>query len=184
MVGAALAAALQPEDRIALITFSHQVRLLAPMGPAAAVRARLPELSASGATALRDAVQVGLASQLAERTRSLMLLLTDGLDSGSWLSEEEIEMSARRSNMVIHALHFEADRFLDRLTEITGGRTWNVESERQLQQMFLQALDEMRARYVLTYSQERAHTPGWHEIKVSLRNARGEVTARRGYSVD
>lgn len=41
----------------------------------------------------------------------------------------------------------------------------------------------MRTRYVLTYTLAGEPEKGWHQIKVSLRDARGDVTARPGYFV-
>jgi hypothetical protein len=40
----------------------------------------------------------------------------------------------------------------------------------------------MRARYLLTYTPRGVDTAGWHSVKVSLKNSRGDVTARPGYS--
>ncbi len=44
-------------------------------------------------------------------------------------------------------------------------------------------LEEMRARYLLTYTPTRVPQEGWHELNVSLKGARGDVTARPGYTV-
>jgi hypothetical protein len=65
---------------------------------------------------------------------------------------------------------------------MSGGRSWSATSDRQLQALFTTALDEMRARYLLTYTPRNVKQPGWHELKVKVRNG-GDVTARRGYFV-
>ena len=83
----------------------------------------------------------------------------------------------------MHAVHFRPDPFLDRLAEITGGRTWSAQSDRQLEELFGRVLDEMRARYLLTYTPAGPQQPGWHQIKVSLKGARGDVIAKQGYFV-
>jgi hypothetical protein len=77
----------------------------------------------------------------------------------------------------------ESDPFLDRLVQTAGGRTWSATSDRQLRDLFTRALEEMRARYLLTYSPAGGSRPGWHELKVKLKNGSGDVTARRGYFV-
>jgi hypothetical protein len=41
----------------------------------------------------------------------------------------------------------------------------------------------MRARYLLTYSPNEPPKEGYHTLKVTLKNARGDVTARPGYFV-
>ena len=182
--GEGLVAALRKDDRAALITFSHMVDLRVPMtGDFQSIRTALDTMTGSGATSLRDAVQLALQLQPRDRSRPLMLLFTDGHDTASWLTEDAVVDSARRSGVVIHAVRVESDALLDRLTQISGGRTWSATSDRQLQELFTRALDEMRARYLLTYAPRGVRQPGWHELKVKLKNGGGDVTARRGYFV-
>jgi VWFA-related protein len=182
--GNALADALEPADQLALITFSHQATLRVPMGsPVSTFRTALARAAPSGATSVRDAVHLALLAPPEEHTRSLCLVLSDGRDTTSWLPEEHVIETARRSNIVIEAIRFEEGTFLDRLADATGGRAWSGRSERDLIELFTRALKEMRSRYVITYSPAERPAVGWHRIKVSLRNARGNVTARPSYLV-
>lgn len=180
----AMVQALRPEDQIALITFSHGVTSAVPMGHGrSAIIDALTTLSGEGATALRDATYLGLATASDDHSRALLLLFSDGLDTTSFLTEDTVLESAKRSNAVVHVVHFRPDAFLGRLTQITGGRNWSAESDRQLEELFGRVLDEMRARYLLTYTPSGTQTPGWHQIKVSLKDARGDVIAKQGYFV-
>jgi len=77
----------------------------------------------------------------------------------------------------------ESDRFLKRLAESSGGRTWSATSDRQLRELFTKALEEMRARYLLTYTPSGVARPGWHDVRVRLKNGRADITARPGYFV-
>jgi len=147
------------------------------------VRDALRAMTGLGATALRDAVELALALQPHDRTRPLILIFTDGYDTTSWLTEDAVIDSARRVGVVIHAVRVESDRFLERLAESSGGRTWSATSDRQLRELFTRALDEMRARYLLTYTPKGPTRAGWHELKVRLRNGRADITARPGYFV-
>ena len=175
--------ALRPDDRAALVTFSHQIELVVPMTTdRQAIRSALGHMEASGSTALRDAVQLAIALDPRDRARSLLLVFTDGHDTVSWLTEAAVLDTVRRSGVVIHAVRVESDGFLDRLTQAAGGRAWSATSDRQLRGLFTRALDEMRARYLLTYAPRGVDTAGWHSVKVSLKNSRGDVTARPGYS--
>ena len=178
-----LTSALRPDDRAALITFSHAVDLRVPMtGDTASIRAALSHITGDGATSLRDAVHLALQLQPHDQTRPLMLVFTDGHDTASWLTEDGAIDSARRTGVVIHVVRVESDSFLDKLTQMSGGRSWSATSDRQLQELFTKALEEMRARYLLTYSPKNARRPGWHELKVKVKSG-GDVTARRGYFV-
>jgi VWFA-related protein len=181
--GTGLTAALRSGDRAALITFSHAVDLRVPMtGNMAAIRAALSRITGSGATSLRDAVHLALLLQPHDQTRPLMLVFTDGHDTSSWLSEDATIDSARRTGVVVHVVRVESDPFLDKLTQMSGGRSWSATSDRQLQELFTKALEEMRARYLLTYTPKNVRNPGWHELKVKVKSG-GDVTARRGYFV-
>jgi uncharacterized protein YegL len=179
-----LVQALRPEDQAALITFSHLVTAAVPMGhDRPALNEELTKLSGNGATALRDAAYLGLSTASADNSRALMLLFSDGFDTASFLTGEAVVDAAKRSNAIVHAVQFRPDPFLDRLAEITGGQTWSAQSDRQLEELFGRVLDEMRARYLLTYTPAGPQKPGWHQIKVSLKGARGDVIAKQGYFV-
>ena len=182
--GDGLVTALRSGDRAALITFSHQIELAVPMtSETTEIRKALAGLEAHGSTALRDAVHLAIELYPRDRARSLLLVFTDGHDTVSWLTEDAVLDSARRSGAVIHALRLESDPFLDRLVQAAGGRTWSATSDRQLRELFTKALDEMRARYLLTYTPRGVDTAGWHAVKVSLKNGRADITARPGYFV-
>jgi hypothetical protein len=72
---------------------------------------------------------------------------------------------------------------LQALTLEAGGRVWSATSPSDLKALFTQALAEMRARYLLTYTPKGVPQDGWHALKVALKNAHGDVTARPGYFV-
>jgi hypothetical protein len=84
---------------------------------------------------------------------------------------------------VVHSITVQRRPFLDRLGDITGGRVWLASSNEQLQDLFSRALQDMRSRYLLTYSPPGRNTPGWHAITVTLRTQRATIVARPGYLV-
>ncbi len=182
--GGALLAALRPEDRASLITFSHKVDLRVPMtADLFSIQRALTAMSGLGATSLRDAVHLALELSPRDQTRPLLLLFTDGHDTASWLTEDAVLDSARRTGVVTHVVRVESDPFLDQLIEAAGGRIWSATSDRQLRELFTRALEEMRARYLLSYAPRNVKSPGWHELKVKLKNGRADITARPGYFV-
>jgi len=182
--GTGIVDALTADDRASLITFSHNVEIAVGMtADKEALRRALAAIRPGGSTALRDALQFALALRTHDRTRPLVLIFTDGDDTTSWLTEEAILDTARRCGVVIHAIRGQSNRFLDRLTEMAGGRTWSATSDRQLRELFTSALDEMRARYLVTYAPRGMARPGWHELKVRLKSGRADIIARPGYFV-
>ena len=182
--GEGLVEALRPDDKVSLVTFSHSADVRVAMtDDKAAVRGALTAIQPGGSTALRDALQLALTLRTHDRSRPLLLIFTDGIDTTSWLTEDAVLDTARRAGIVVHAVRVESNTFLERLVDASGGRTWSATSDRQLRELFTRALEEMRARYLLTYTPRGVRGAGWHELKVRLKNGRADITARPGYFV-
>ena len=208
--GEALVEQLRAADRVALVSFSTRVRLLAPLTPSRhQIRAAFGTLGAAGSTSLRDAVFSGLALRDADPRRTLVLVFSDGADTSSWLTSRRVIAAARRTDAVIYAVAVgreetvtgtrvsqtggrsgivqrtilvnEAGQFLESLTEETGGRVLFATSNTDLRSAFTTTLAEFRDRYVLSYTPTGVAATGWHRLDVRLKGKRGKVTARRGY---
>jgi VWFA-related protein len=185
-----LVRSLRPDDAAALMTFAEPVRLAVPMSTD---RRRLLEalkgLEAAGATSMNDALFLSL--QLRPRdagdSRPVLLVFSDGVDTTSWLSGRQVLEVAKRSSMLIHVVELttsaRTSEFSNDLARAGGGRSWIANSPRDLRELFGRVLNELRARYLLTYYPTAPAQEGWHTVKVSLKRARGDVTAREGYFV-
>lgn len=187
---------LHDEDMVALITFSHRVRLARTLtADRAAIRSAVHAAGASGTTALRDAVYAGLALSGREHARSLVLAFSDGLDNASWLSDAIVQHAAERSDAVVYGVAVAetpamTDRparyargqtdFLQAIATVTGGRLLRADVG-DVASAFGEVLDEFRTRYVITYSPARVAASGWHSIELAVKGRRTVVTARRGY---
>jgi len=192
-----LVKSLRPEDTAALMTFSEPVRLaVKPTRDRAPLIAALTGLHADGSTSVNDAIFFALQMRPpdAGESRPVLLLFSDGRDTSSWLRNEHVIEATKRSGMLVHVVELVADqwmglrggeirpsKFLGELADTGGGRRWFAKSSRDLRELFGKALNELRARYLLTYSPNGVSREGWHDVKVSLKNARGDVTARPGY---
>ncbi len=200
--GDALLDELRAQDRAALLSFASRVRLLAPLTPSRQqIRGALSTLEAKGATSLRDAAFAGLALREDDPGRTLILIFSDGDDTSSWLGMPAVLESAKRTDAVVYAVALaerryvtsslfnrtgevtiqHAGKFLDSLTEESGGRVIFANSNSDLRATFTRALAEFRDRYVLSYSPTGVSNTGWHRLEVKLKNKSGKVTARRGY---
>lgn len=192
-----LVKSLRPEDTAALMTFSEPVRLAVK-----STRDRVPlvsaltGLTADGSTSVNDAMFLALQLRPTEagESRPVLLLFSDGRDTSSWLRSDHVIEATKRSGMVVHVVELVADQwigmrgaelrpstFLGTLADTGGGRRWFAKSSRDLRELFGKALNELRARYLLTYSPKGVSREGWHDVKVTLKDTRGEVTARPGY---
>lgn len=185
---------LRPEDEVSLATFSW--RLLMPAGPSrdpVAIRAALAAATASGPTAMWDALFGGLALAGGSGGRSLVLFFTDGLENSSWLSEEDVAEAVKRSESVIYVVRppdpvvpssaLTAAKFrLHRVVNRSGGSVVDTDTFGQLPQRFTAVLEEFRARYLLSYEPTGVRRDdGWHKVEVKVKGGRGSVKTRPGY---
>jgi len=130
-----------------------------------------------------------------------MVLFSDGRDTASWMAAGDLAGVVRRSGVVRHAVEpvgpearlrarargrlwgINESRSLQRAVQAGGGRFWSAAVPDELKELFAAALDELRARYLLTYTPQGVASSGWHEVKVKLKGVHGDVRARPGYFV-
>lgn len=191
--GHALLDALRPEDRVSLVTFDYGVSGASGVTSAASdVRAALDAVVSQGTkgpggTALADAVYAALLAGEADGGRSMVLVFSDGVETGSWLSSARVLDTARRTGAVVYGVSVRGAggaSFLRELSELTGGDVVEAESTRSLRATFVRALEEFRSRYLLSYSPRGVAKQGWHRLDVRIKGRRATVKARPGYIVD
>lgn len=191
-----LVEALKPDDEAALLAFNEPAQLLVPM-----TRMRAPLLSAidalkaGGATSLYDGLFLALQLRTdSPDARSVALVFSDGRDTVSWLSQAAVKEAVRRSGVVTHVVELmppqsrgryptDVSAFLSELADAGGGRRWSASSSGDLRELFARVLEELRSRYLLTYFPSGVPREGWHDVKVTVTGARGDVIARPGYFV-
>ncbi len=204
----AAAAALRPDDRVGLMTFSDNVQLvLQPEALPATLPAALRRIRAGGGTALYDATFAAFALREQTIGRTLMLVFSDGDDTASWLDPRDVLRTAQHSDVVVYGVKlnrvtgdsrvrenraaarqwftteppFFRSEYLGRLVEDTGGSVFVAEDIGRLRTVFSQVISEFRSRYLLTYAPTGVEQGGWHELDVRVRGRGRKVQARRGY---
>lgn len=200
---------LRPEDEATLFTFGETIQWLSrPSTDKSAIQRALQNVQPGGGTAILDALYAGLILP-PSRSRSLVVLFTDGVDNLSWVDRKQMLVVAERSNAVIHvvslktpssadgiseragfgsattpeASEYEHTWALRQIAETTGGRYWEAESLDRLKAAFAAIAEAMGKRYVLRYTPENVARPGWHKIELKLRGRKGDVHTRSGYWV-
>jgi len=186
---------LRPGDQAALLTFSSHISEGVELTEdLARVDRALDELTPEGGTSLRDAVYASLKVPLAPGSRGVALVFSDGVDTLSWLTPDQIVTSVKAVDLVIYGVELtdaprgaivpsRGEQILMPITEATGGRRWVTDRSARIGPLLLEALADMRARYLLTYYPASPVTPGWHELKVTLKSGRGDILTRPGYLV-
>ena len=96
---------LAPDDRAALLTFSHKLVLRSGWTrDRGAIAGAIESSVADGATALQDTAFAACALRERARGRMLVLVFSDGMDTISWLPALRVLDQARRSDLVFDAV--------------------------------------------------------------------------------
>jgi Ca-activated chloride channel family protein len=198
---------LSPEDQVALIAFSDDVRLLHPMSSdLAAVQRTVDALTASGGTALYDAIWKASDLLGPEDGRKVLILLSDGRDEassgiepGSLHTADEALQRALRQEVMVYAIgvgKFGTDKapdtdpytripfrdILANLGQATGGDVLFLTRPRQLAEAFERVAEALRNQYAIAYTSDDERKDGsWRETRLTVQKKGLAVTARRGY---
>jgi VWFA-related protein len=176
---------LEQDDRAALLTFSHVVRLRQELtGDVSLLQRALADVVPAGQTSLVDGTYGAIALAGSDVGRRLVIVFSDGVDTASFLSPDAVLQSARRADAVAYGVVMRSrlePAFLKALTEVTGGSVIEVESTKDLSATFLRILDEFRQRYLLSFSPRGVSKAGWHRLDVRVKGRRLTVRARSGY---
>lgn len=184
--GLTLLDALQRDDRVALLTFSHAVSLRQELtGDPARIRRALEALEPGGETSLVDGAYAAmkLAQPEGER-RNLVIVFSDGQDTASWLTAARVIELSRHADATVFGVAVRGTRgpeFLRDLAAATGGSVIEIESTGDLPATFTKVLDDFRQRYLIGYSPRGVAGRGVHTLQVRVKGRRAQVEARAGY---
>jgi VWFA-related protein len=177
---------LRPDDRAALVTFDHAVaRRQNLTSDFSRVQQTLLGGLAGGRTSLVDAMYTGLVMAEAGDRRALLIALSDGLDTSSWLEPAVVVDVAKQQAVVAYGVSTAGSAtppVLVAIASATGGDVIDARS-RTIEQAFTDVLNEFRRRYLLTFSPERDPDSGWHTLDVRVKRRGATVKARNGYFV-
>jgi Ca-activated chloride channel family protein len=189
-------------DEAAIFTFDTELLEAAPFTAGLkTLPAAMALVIPFGETSLRDAI-----AQAAERVghregrRRGLVVLTDGRDTSSQLTPDEVTSIARAIDVPVYIVGVvpsidnpssdaatpSADKpwqagSLDALATRTGGFVFKASTPGQRSLAARQIVDELRHQYVIAF--ESSGLPGWHPLVVRTRDKDLAVRARDGYTV-
>jgi len=176
---------LARDDQAGLVTFTQRVVLGSKLTKdLEAVRNGMAPLDDAGDTAIVDATYAAMMLGESDVGRGLVIVFSDGVDTASWLTDEAVLNTAKRSDVVVYAVSVQSrlkPDFLRELTSATGGRLYEIEKTANLSQVFLSVLEEFRHRYLISYTPNGVEHGGWHRIDVNIKGRKAVVKARPGY---
>lgn len=175
---------LTPRDRVAVITFGDRPRLATRFtGSIEQLAGGLADLEISDETALHDSIAFALHYFSGLGGKRALVLISDGADSASRMSFEEVLDYARRTGVTIYSIgldvpakpHFPG-MTLDRLAAETGGRSFRISETSRLGPIFEAIERELRSQYRLSYQSDASGGEAFRRIDIDVR--RSGVTAR------
>ncbi|HEX6213348.1 MAG TPA: VWA domain-containing protein, partial [Vicinamibacterales bacterium] len=157
--------------------------------------------SAGGSTALHNAVYISLkelakvkAKNPDEIRRQAIIVLSDGEDTSSLVSFEEVLELAKRSETAIYTIGLqpretsalrgfrEAEFVLRQLAQETGGRSFFAQRVEDLKDVYGQIADELSSQYSMGYASKNAKRDGaFRRLVVQIGRPNTTARTKRGY---
>jgi VWFA-related protein len=187
--------ASHPLDEVFVVNFAVRARVDVPLTNDVSVLEKgISAGVATGGTALRDAVVLAqnYLTLHASHDRQVLLLITDGDDSASMATLEQLGRMSEHHETAIFAIGLFADRGaarrgrreLEQITDRTGGVTYAPASIDQIESVALQIAHLIRNQYTIAYASSDQTLDGrYREIRVraSAPGGRLSVRTRSGY---
>jgi VWFA-related protein len=154
-----------------------------------------------GGTMLYDAVLLAADELMRKQSgRKALILLTDGVDTGSKVSLSSAIEAAQRADTLVYSILFEdpeayggvfgrmgtrmpnGRKVLDQISRETGGRLCEVSKKQTLAKVYDEIDEDLRHQYSLGYSPDRADDArGYHKIHLTTKQKGLTVQTREGY---
>ncbi|HET7747612.1 MAG TPA: VWA domain-containing protein [Vicinamibacteria bacterium] len=195
-----LIAALRPQDRARVVQFNHRMEILQDFTASHdKLGAAVDSVKVAGATGLYNALYLSLKDLRARRSaaepcRHAIVVLSDGADTASLVTDDQVLQQARKSDVSVYAIGLGATRhaadasdtkaayFLTALTRDTGGEAFFPRTLAELDGVYGRIADELRTQYTLGYVSSNPRRDGaWRSVAVQTVGGAALVRHRTGY---
>jgi VWFA-related protein len=177
----------------------QQLRLSVPVG--GLHPGPVPTMQNQAGTILYDAVYLAANDELKREVgRKAIILITDGVDTGSKITRDKAIEAAQKGDVMIYSIFYQdrqaygggfgtislggggGEGELRRMSSETGGQVFHVDRNHSLDDIFKELQDEMRSQYAITYQPPSPKRDGtYHKIDIKLANKDYKPQARKGY---
>jgi len=195
---------LRPQDLAELVDFDTHVQVPQDFtNDPALLEQAIRKTTAEGSTSLYNAVYTSLqemkkirAKSTSDIRRRAIVLMSDGADTSSLLSFDDVLDLAKRSETAIYAIGTrspadetvnakgfnEADFVLKQLTQQTGGRVFFPKRIEDLHTIYSQISDELASQYLMGYTSKNTRRDGaWRRIVVRVNRPGALARTKQGY---
>ncbi len=193
---------LKPSDLGEVIGFDSRAEVLQKFtSNTAELEQAIRKTVAGGSTSLNNALYISLKGLKKIPTRSedevrrqAIVLLSDGEDTSSLVSFDDVLDLARRSETAVYAIGLmsdepsqskgfrEATYALRQLTTDTGGRAFFPADVKSLASVYGQIYDELSSQYTIGYTSKNPKRDGaWRRLVVRISRPNAQARTKQGY---
>ncbi len=192
---------LKPTDLAQVIDFDSRVEIRQPFtANQADLQTAINSISAGGSTSLHNAIYIALKElkkikvQAEEDVRrQAILVFSDGEDTSSLVSFDEVLDLAKRSETAVFTIALrgqadqrkgfrEAEYVMRQLADETGGRAFFPERLEDLSGVYGQIADELASQYTVGYTSRNPRRDGaWRRVVVQVAQPGAVPRTKRGY---
>ncbi len=193
---------LRPQDLAQIVDFDSRVQILQNFtNNVDELERSIRTTSAGGSTALHNALYISLkelakikATTAEDVRRQAIIVLSDGEDTSSLVSYEEVLELAKRSETAVYTIALqakdspqtkgfrEAEFILRQFAQETGGRSFFPARIEDLKDVYGQIADELSSQYSIGYASKNPRRDGaWRRIVVQVSRPQTVARTKRGY---
>lgn len=189
---------LRPQDLAQVVDFDTRVEILQNFTTdAAALETAIRNTTAGGSTSMYNALYISLKELVKIQAKSdddvrrrAVVLLSDGEDTSSLVTYEEVLDLAKRSATTIYTIGLQSKDssplskgfVLRQLAQETGGRAFFPQRAEDLNGIYAEIADELASQYVLGYASTNTKRDGaWRRLNVQVLRHGTTARTKRGY---
>jgi len=193
------ARSLKERDQVKVIEFNSRVLTLAEFTTDfEKVENAIRATKAEGATSLYEALYIALRSLSRRRQgdeRQSIVVLSDGNDTRSLVTFEDVRQLARKTDVLIYTIslrgskddlkkqkYSDAKYELEKLSGETGGSSFAPEQSKDLSGIYEQIAIELKSQYNIGYVSTNTNSDGaWRRLQIRCDREGSAVRSRIGY---
>jgi Ca-activated chloride channel family protein len=193
---------LRPQDMAQVVDFDSRVEITQDFtNDIQELEQAIRSTVAGGSTSLHNAIYISLKELAKNRAKSpdevrrrAIVVLSDGEDTSSLVTYEEVLELAKRSETALYTIGLqprdgpssrgfrEAEFVLRQLAQETGGRAFFISRVEELKDVYGQIANELSSQYSIGYASKNSRRDGaWRRVVVQVSQPGATTRTKKGY---